>query len=160
MLFLHICDIQVLKHDRAEPIHHHPGGLVSKSCGVDWRSVHGCVQQPFRSSTLRFSKVSFAPSQALSRRCGRTADSRFFSPFEKVAEDSRPASTRPRYLSLVQEQVFSRAGAGSYSTEKQAYHFPVAVLRIVNVLIVPSMGRWRDDRDITNFRCRGACRHR
>jgi len=30
MLFLHICDLQVLKHDRAEPIHHHPGGLVSK----------------------------------------------------------------------------------------------------------------------------------
>ena len=30
MVLLHICDIQVLKHDRAEPIHQLPGSLVSK----------------------------------------------------------------------------------------------------------------------------------
>jgi len=117
--------------------HQHPGGrAVEQNYGVCWRSVRGCVRQPFWLSSVQefhspFLKVSFAPSQGLSRRCGKTGDSRFFSPFEKVAKDSRPAST-PTTVS------FSRAGEGSYSTEKQAYHFPVAVRRIVNVLRLKS----------------------
>src|SRR5690606_27709962 len=59
-----------------------------------------------------------------------------FSPFERVANDSRPTSI-PTVVS------FRGRGEGSYSTEKQAYHFPVAERRIVRVLIVPSIGRWK-----------------
>src|SRR5690554_1079740 len=59
-----------------------------------------------------------------------------FSPFESVAKDSRPTSI-PTAVS------FCGAGEGAYSTEKQAYHFPVADRRIVRVLIDPSTGRWR-----------------
>src|SRR5690606_20704862 len=59
-----------------------------------------------------------------------------FSPSERVAKDSRPTSI-PTVVS------FCGRGRGSYSTEKQAYHFPVEERRIVRVLIVPSIGRWR-----------------
>ena len=54
-----------------------------------------------------------------------------FSPFERVANDSRPRSI-PTAVS------FCGRGEGSYSTEKQAYHFPVEDRWIVRVLIAPS----------------------
>jgi hypothetical protein len=59
MVFLHICDIQVLKHDRAEPIHQLPGGLVSKiEPTVRDPLVDACDNLsgflPFRSAFLRF----------------------------------------------------------------------------------------------------------
>ncbi|MGB4049891.1 MAG: hypothetical protein WBK17_07415, partial [Candidatus Methanoculleus thermohydrogenotrophicum] len=59
-----------------------------------------------------------------------------FSPFERVANDSRPTS-------IPISPSFCCTGEGSYSTEKQAYHFPVALRRIVRVLMLPSIGRWR-----------------
>ena len=67
-----------------------------------------------------------------------------FSPFERVANDSRPAS--------IQTVVsFFCAGEGSYSTEKQAYHFPVEDRQIVRVLIVPSIGAVEEDLHVSDL---------
>ena len=108
---------------------------------VCWRSVHGRVQRSSGPSSVQeclslLLKASSAPLREPSHRCGRTRGFSIFSPFERVAKDSRPTSI-PTAVS------FCGRGEGSYSTEKQAYHFPVEDRRIVRVLIVPSIWRWR-----------------
>ncbi len=60
-----------------------------------------------------------------------------FSPLDRVAKLSKPTSTPTRVPSFQ-----GGLGRSSTSTEKHAYHFPVAARRTVSRLILPSMGRW------------------
>ena len=101
-----------------------------------------------RSTTLRAFLRSGVPLGALesflwalANSCSSSRKNRgldIFSPFESVAKDSRPTSMPTRVPSFQ-----GGLGWSSISTEKHAYHFPVAARRTVSLLILPSMGLWR-----------------
>src|SRR5437762_1441423 len=85
-----------------------------------------------RLAALRFSRrCAFANAFSSARKNLGLA---ICSPVESVANEFKPTSM-PLALS------FAGSGCVSISTEKQAYHLPVAERVIVRVLILPSMGR-------------------
>jgi len=124
-------------------VHHPAGSLMSKNRAVGERSVHGYVQRffvPFFRSGVPFSafrEFSLCLPQGLSRPVRKNRGFSIFSPFERVANDSKPTST-PDHSIFLWAQVLDHT-----RPRKQAYHFPVEERMTVQVLIVPSIGRWR-----------------
>ncbi len=138
VVFEHSTCTYVLKGKDAETIDQFPAFLLSEVaspvhysfvnaadnfaalCSF-WRTFLG-----FRQLALRF--LSSCSSDRKKRGLA------IFSPFDNVANASRPTST-PIAASD------KASGCGSVSTLKLTYHLPVALRRIVTILIRPSTGR-------------------
>ena len=80
MVLLNVCDIQILEHNRTEPIHQ-LSGSGEQNRAVCWRSVHGRVRRSSGLSSVQeclslLLKAFSAPLQEPSHRCGRTGGSR------------------------------------------------------------------------------------